>query len=99
MAEIHLLPSGFNYEGAERLATALQQRFVTNADLSPRWPQIQALGLSLQQLSRDLEREIDGIATKLNPTPEAESFCDSLHRLADAFTRLGAIAQVYPSAT
>lgn len=66
-------------------------------DLGSRWPQIRALGLSLQQLSRDLEQETDRMAFKIDVSPEVEAFRDSLYRLAEAFARLGAIAQAYPS--
>ncbi|MCJ2018976.1 hypothetical protein MKK84_16250 [Methylobacterium sp. E-065] len=99
MAEVHLLQRRFSRDGAERLAEALKQALVTDAGFGPRWPQIRALGLSLQQLSRDLEQETDRMAFKLDATPEVAAFRDSLHRLAEAFSWLGVIAQAYPSAT
>ncbi|MCJ2054802.1 hypothetical protein [Methylobacterium sp. J-070] len=97
MAEVHLLQRRFNQESAERLTKALEQAITANADLGPRWPQIRALGLSLQQLSRDLEQETDRMAFKLDVTPEVEAFRASLYQLAEAFSRLGTIAQTYPS--
>ncbi|WCS28850.1 hypothetical protein LOK46_32575 (plasmid) [Methylobacterium sp. NMS14P] len=97
MAEVHPLPHRFNHEGAERLVKALEQAFSANVDLGPRWAQIRALGLSLQQLSRDLEQEINWAVLPLDTLPEA--FRDNLRRLAAALTRLGVIAQAYPSTT
>ncbi|MCJ2068410.1 hypothetical protein MKK75_06230 [Methylobacterium sp. J-030] len=99
MAEVHPLSRRFSHEGAQRLVEALEQTITANTDLGPRWPQIQSLGLSLQQLTRDLEQEADRMAFKLDATPEVEAFRASLYQLAEAFSRLGVIAQAYPSAT
>ena len=99
MAEVHPLTSRFNREGAKRLANALEQALVANADLGPRWPQIRALGLSLQQPSQDLELETDSLAFNLDTSPEVRALRDSLRRLAETITRLGVMAQAYPSTT
>ncbi|MGU3421780.1 hypothetical protein [Methylobacterium sp. D54C] len=97
MAEINLLSPRFSREGAERLVKALEQALIANVDLGPRWPQIRALGLSLRQLSQDLDREIEQIPSRLDTTPEAEAFRDRLYQLAKALSRLSSIAEAYPS--
>ncbi|MBP32428.1 MAG: hypothetical protein CMH16_24550 [Methylobacterium sp.] len=98
MAEVHLLASRLDRERSERLATALERILAASEDPGPRWPQIRALGLSLQQLSRDLEQEIDWIPAQAEASSsEVETLRDSLYRLAQAFSRLGSLAGAYPS--
>ncbi|MFK5600558.1 hypothetical protein ACFZ8E_26740 [Methylobacterium sp. HMF5984] len=98
MAEVHLLSRRVDQAGAERLAAALEQVLTTKADPGPRWPQIRSLGGSLRQLSRDLEQEIDRLAVAPGSSPpEIQTLRSSLYRLADTFSRLGLLAEDYPS--
>ncbi|MCJ2074416.1 hypothetical protein MKK68_01905 [Methylobacterium sp. E-016] len=98
MAEVHLLSRRVDQAGAERLAAALEQILTANTDPGPRWPQIRSLGGSLRQLSRDLKQEIDRPAVLPGSSmPEIQPLRSILYRLADTFSRLGLLAEDYPS--
>lgn len=98
MVKVHLLSRRFDPAGAERLATVLEQVLAASDDPGPRWPQIRALGLSMKQLSRDLEREVDRLSTRLDaPAPEMKAAHEALYRLSTAFDKLASLATSYPS--
>ncbi len=103
MAEIHVLPSNLDRDGVKHLVAALRAEIASGRDLGPRGPQMQAIGHSLEQSSRQLRRELESFVLEpVTSNPRlTKAYSDmmilreELLRLAEAFAELGVVAKAY----
>ncbi|MGU3480139.1 hypothetical protein [Methylobacterium sp. D48H] len=85
MAEIHILPAGFDPAVLSRSCVALQQRLEAGYDLGDRSHHIRMLGMSLRTAHRDLQLQINAIrALPPMPSIDMEAVCLSVEAWADA---------------